>query len=315
MAVNHMVAYSKSVTGAGIAAGAPYGCFLVEGADYAHDVCGMAPNDTQWWWRLDLMSAHLHLRARIGLVDPLINLNGTKLYLFSGHQDTVVTTSVMKALELQLSEFIGVANLKVDFDLNTTHGWVVSGSNCGPGKIGSESSSCSQCCCDPAPLLACDGYDLAGHMLHHLLGWKTGVQFSHIRTGRLLEIPQQHYLPVGSSLDSAGMWHTAYVFAPTICQDGRRCHVHVHYHGCVWGAEYLGSDAFMRLGFIEWAEGSGVVLVFPQASSTQDAAGCWDWTGKTGPLFDTKQGVQLATVAALVADLPNILLSQSDVLI
>jgi len=71
----------------------------------------------------------------------------------------------------------------------------------------------------------------------------------------------------------------------------------------------------MRLGFIEWAEGSGVVLVFPQASSTQDAAGCWDWTGKTGPLFDTKQGVQLATVAALVADLPNILLSQSDVLI
>lgn len=84
----------------------------------------------------------------------------------------------------------------------------------------------------------------------------------------------------------------------------------MHYHGCVWGAEYTGTDVLMRLGLAEWAEALDLVVVFPQASSTVDGAGCWDWTGKTGTLFDTRRGAQLHAVAGLLKDLRRILWSE-----
>lgn len=33
--------------------------------------------------------------------------------------------------------------------------------------------------------------------------------------------------------------------------------------------------------------------------------GCWDWWGVTGKDFDTKEGLQLRTVMAILHDLPN----------
>ena len=56
----------------------------------------------------------------------------------------------------------------------------------------------------------------------------------------------------------------------------------------------------------QWGESNDVVVVYPQASwGLGNLGGCWDWWGITGRDFDTKNGGQLSTVLAMVADLPN----------
>jgi len=307
MAVNHFVALSGSVVGAGIVAGAPYGCNLVEGSD---DKCGSAPAGTRWSKLLPRFATYMHSRAAAGLIDPLTSLRGKRVFLFSGRSDWVVARSVMQAVKRQLSRFTGPGTIKSDFHVNAAHGWVVDGATCGSGPPGSSSSWCEPCCCSPSSLLACKGHDLAGRLLQHIHG-KGSRRRAHARAP-LIAVPQAPYAMEGRTLDDSGLWHTAYVYAPWRCRIPGEwwCKIHVHYHGCAWGAEYTGTDLLMRLGLVEWAEALDMVVVFPQASSTTDEAGCWDWTGKTGTLFDTRRGAQLHAVAGLLKDLPRILESE-----
>jgi len=304
MTVNHLVAFSRSVTGAGVVAGAPYGCNLIGGG--RHDRCGSMPPAQGWDQPLQKMRRRIRRRQSRGLIDPIWNLRNTSIFLYSGQYDRVVTRGVMKALRQQLRKLVRAPGAIVsEFNVPSAHGWVVDGSQCAR-----HSTSCSECCCAPAPLLNCHGYDLAGQLLGHVLGRPLGERAS--RTSPLLRVSQASYLPVGYSLKSAGMWHTAFVYAPWRCRyAGAGCDIHVHYHGCVWGAEYLGRDYFRALGINEWAETADIIVLFPQASSTVDTGGCWDWTGETGGFFDTKYGVQLQTVINMVSDLERIVLPLS----
>eukprot|EP00746_Dinoflagellata_sp_MGD_P017019 gnl/MRDRNA2_/MRDRNA2_138805_c0_seq1.p1 gnl/MRDRNA2_/MRDRNA2_138805_c0~~gnl/MRDRNA2_/MRDRNA2_138805_c0_seq1.p1 ORF type:complete len:381 (-),score=41.34 gnl/MRDRNA2_/MRDRNA2_138805_c0_seq1:111-1253(-) len=307
MAVNHLVAFSRKTTGAGIVAGAPYGCNRVEGGN--RDVCGMGLPRVPWKILLRRLDKYMHRRAAAGLIDPVESLRGRQLYLFSGVADWVVNRKVMVSVQDQLATYTGQDTIKLDFNVNATHGWVVDGSQCGPGKPGSEKSWCGQCCCTPSPLLSCGGHDLAGRLLQHL-GVDLPLSRKTYQHENLLLVPQHRYVPAGYDLNVTGMWHTAYVYAPTRCRgkSWSGCKVHVHYHGCAWGAQFYGGPSLLkRLGFLEWAEASDLVVVFPQASASLDGIGCWDWTGVTNHDFDTNQGVQLRTVTALLADLPRIL--------
>jgi len=310
MAVNHFVAFSSSVTGAGIVAGAPYGCNLVEGSD---DKCGSAPPDTDWTKILPRLAERLLERAKDGLIDPLRHLWRKRLYLFSGAKDWVVERNVMEAVRRQFGSLVGDDGshpggaVAVDYAVNATHGWIVDGATCGPGEPGSSTSWCAPCCCSPSSLLMCEGHDLSGFLLRHLLQGRMGVQRS-VADAPLIEVPQAPYVAQGRTLNDSGLWRAAYVYAPLKCRSRKMwCNVHVHYHGCVWGAEYTGTDLLLRLGLVEWGEAADMVFVFPQASSTLDSAGCWDWTGQSGDLFDTKYGAQLFAVGAMLEDLPRIL--------
>lgn len=53
-------------------------------------------------------------------------------------------------------------------------------------------------------------------------------------------------------------------------------------------------------GLAAYAEGSGLVVVHPQAMMDGPQTGCWDWSGATGADFDTRRGVQLSVVRAMV---------------
>jgi len=300
MAVNHLVVFSKSVLGAGVVAGAPYGCNLIGGTDLP-DHCGSEPPES-WDQPLFRMISRMRQREALGLVDPLVNLYGRRLFLYSGAHDRVVDSAVMRAVQRQFGYFMRKGAIVGEFGVRSAHGWVVDGSTCGRG-----SGECSACCCDPGALLACPGYDLAGRMLSHVLGRPLGWPRASA-TSPLMDVQQAAYLPWGQTLDSTGMWHTAYIYAPWRCRfPGAGCDVHVHYHGCVWGAEYMGVGMIKAMGLLEWAETAGVVVLFPQASSTVDEGGCWDWTGETGDLFDTKLGVQLQTVTNILRDLERII--------
>mmetsp|Transcript_72701 Transcript_72701/g.168460 ORF Transcript_72701/g.168460 Transcript_72701/m.168460 type:complete len:452 (-) Transcript_72701:108-1463(-) len=314
MAVNHFVAFSRSTTGAAIVAGAPYGCNLVEKDDT--DWCGAGQPSVPWRVLLDRLAVYIRRRAVAGLIDPPSALRGRRVYLFSGLADRVVRHSVMKALRSQLEGLVGPRSVVADFDVWAAHGWVVDGSTCGP-----DGSYCNPCCCSPGPLLACPGHDVAGLALRQL--YPGALHQSRAGTGaaRWLSVPQAEYLPPGHTLDGTGLWKLAYLYVPLQCfgprhSEPRRlptgCGVHVHYHGCGWGAQDTGFDVLGRLGLLEWADPLRLVLVFPQASHSVDVAGCWDWTGETGPLFDTKLGPQLNMVVSLVADLPRLLGQGAD---
>jgi len=313
MAVNHLVAFSASASGAAIVAGAPYGCNIAPGDQ--DEVCGSDPSGVDWPRLQRKMKRRMRKRAEDGLIDPPERLSGSRVYLFSGQADYVVVTDVMEQVRAQLSQFTGPDSIRVDYEVNATHGWVVDGHTCGEGEPGSIASACGRCCCSPSSLLACEGVDLAGRFLGHLLGPlpqavapPAPARRSRADDYDLIEVRQERYVPADWTLDSAGLWHTAYVYAPIGCKFAPNlCPVHVHYHGCVWGAEYTGTDLLKRLGILDYAEAYGMIVLFPQASSTVDSGGCWDWTGETTHHFDTQEGPQLATVAAMLADLPRIL--------
>lgn len=310
MAVNHLVAFSNITEGAAIVAGSPYGCNIIE--DDTHDFCGVGwPSDSSFSHALDRkMAAYMHKRAASGLIDPLLSLKGRRVYLYSGSKDIWVNQRVMRAVSRQLAPWVGLSSMIRDFSTPSTHGWVVDGSDCGP----SNQSWCASCCCSVNVLLACHGHDLAGNIMHHLLDRALPNHKGDVVPSNLLHVPQERYVPPGRTLSNTGLWHTGYVYAPKACRGtpSSLCSVHVHYHGCVWGAEYKGTFLMRHLGLMDWAEVMNVVLVFPQASSTVDWEGCWDWTGEVDPLFDTRQGPQLTFVMSFLADLFRILAEDAN---
>ena len=60
------------------------------------------------------------------------------------------------------------------------------------------------------------------------------------------------------------------------------------------------------LSFNRWAESNDMVVLWPhevrhgQSARMNDGwAGCWDSYGQTGPLYATKQGLQMQAVSAM----------------
>ena len=92
---------------------------------------------------------------------------------------------------------------------------------------------------------------------------------------------------------------------------GRRCRLHVAFHGCQQNADTIG-DAFIRgAGYNEWAEANRIVVLYPQAAALADRVagvrldwpnprGCWDWWGFTGADFARKSGPQISAVDSMI---------------
>ena len=125
----------------------------------------------------------------------------------------------------------------------------------------------------------------------------------------LRSVNQSALLAAGWSAASAFVDEQGFVYLPTRCEANlRSCAVHVHYHACGAGWRFLSSSYMLETGLAAYAEGSGIVLVYPQASqSGPSGAGCWDWYGATGAdVFDTRDGVQLRLALRMVESLPEL---------
>lgn len=78
-------AYSSVFKGAAITAGGPYYCALGS-ASVALVDCMSSPNSID----LDMLISKAQTNAKNGDIDNLSNLAGSKVYLFSGTQDSTV---------------------------------------------------------------------------------------------------------------------------------------------------------------------------------------------------------------------------------
>ena len=182
------------------------------------------------------------------------------------------------------------------------------------------------------PINSCD-YDLAGAILRWILGAANvapRAASGAVVPSNLIAVQQAQFLPNGSSLRSALLDETGFVYVPSRCratqasdadapnatneQKGRAipggrsavrplfssaCRIHVHYHPCGGGWRTLSLSYMLQNALPAYAETNDVVLLYPQSSAGGDnpvGGGCFDWFGATGEAFDTRSGVQINTV-------------------
>ncbi|QKS30787.1 MAG: hypothetical protein HT579_18800 [Candidatus Accumulibacter similis] len=121
-----------------------------------------------------------------------------------------------------------------------------------------------------------------------------------------------------SELQNASMAREGYVFIPKSCTDGRKCRLHVAFHGCLQGGltdrrSGQSGNLFAKFaGYNKWAQANDIV-VYPQvqvrngtlASPPVNPQGCWDWWGQyhTHTGYHTQAGKQIRAVAQMTARL------------
>ena len=118
-------------------------------------------------------------------------------------------------------------------------------------------------------------------------------------------VSQKRYAPPAYTFPKLLMAVEGLMYLPTLCAANMSsCRVHINYHGC--GGTAPRTTIPEHTGFNEWAEANNIIMLYPQVGYISED-GCYDWTGKTGPKFDTKKGGQLQLVMRMLADLPNAL--------
>lgn len=83
------------------------------------------------------------------------------------------------------------------------------------------------------------------------------------------------------------------------------CGIHVHYHACGGGWRDVSTTYMLENALPAYAEGNKFVIIYPQSSKANnpETDECFDWSGYTTPLFDTRQGIQLNTVLNMITKL------------
>jgi len=300
MVMTHLFVESASVQGAAVVAGAPFGCnIVVKDAPWA---CA-TPIYRKEWKRDGLLQEadnYARMRAGKGLIDPVENLVGKRVFLFSGTEDWTVWKPVMKQVEQQLLNF-SVVTYKV-FNVATGHDWPVDDWTC---KAGGED-------CGSTGVVNI-GYDMVGDFMPFI----TGRQLKRAHTNHtehLYWVPQARYVPHHNAA-KLGLDATAFLYLPPQCEKApSKCHIHVQYHGCLGGQWFFGNEQAASYGFSEWALLNDIVVLFPQLVPwNKDTWGCWDWSGETGVDFDTYRGGQIGTVVNMLRHIDEVAAERTTV--
>ena len=278
MAVQLHVAYSSVFAkGAGIVAGGPFYC--AEGSVVnATGRCMASPagiptstlvNTTNTW-------------AGQGHIDPVSNLQNSRVYLFSGSVDSVVKPGVMDALKTYYSSFVPAANVVYKKDLAAEHAMVTDDYGSG-------------CSVKSAPYINDCNFDLAGSLLQHLYGPLNARSSAALPAGNFVEFKQSAFIT------NHGMASTGWAYIPQACQagGGATCRLHVALHGCKQNVSDVQQQYVRNTGFNRWAETNNIVVLYPQ-TSTAATNSCWDWWGYDSANYAKKTGPQMAAIKAMV---------------
>jgi poly(3-hydroxybutyrate) depolymerase len=311
------VAFSRTVTGAAILAGGPYGCveivdnpFLpfrrLDPASAAIVACTHYLGDRYWGMRPDAPradDAHAKIdeASRAEEIDDPAHLAGDRVWLFRGGLDRIVPAEVAAALA-DLYPLLGVDGeaLRVeqgDPERPANHGFPVE-------SFRGESRFPPRDCADHAPpfVIEC-GYDAAGLLLAHLHpdGFSHGPVDPH-DGGSLEAFDQTEFFQPSTS---AGLGGVGYIYIPHACRT-EGCRLHVAFHGCRQHADARGDDRihddFVRdAGYNGWAAANGIVVLYPQATEAAgNPRGCWDFWGYSGDGWRTRNGIQMRAAAAMI---------------
>ena len=273
--VGHSATFAK---GAGIVAGGPFYC--AEGSIVsATGRCMASPagiptstlvNTTNSW-------------ASAGSIDPVANLQNSKVYLFSGSIDSTVKTGVMDALKTYYNSFVPSANVVYKKDIAAEHAMITD-------DFGSA------CSTKGSPYINDCNFDLAGAMLGHIYGALNPRNSGTLPEGNFVEFNQSQFIT------NHGMAPTGWAYIPQACTAGTQCRLHVVLHGCQQNVTLVQQKYVRNTGYNRWADTNNMVMLYPQ-TSTAATNSCWDWWGYDSANYAKKSGPQMAAIKAMVDQL------------
>ena len=285
MATQYQVAYSKDVAGAGIIGAGPWLCaegIITRALDDCTKGSAAGPGTT-------LLAASLRASAAARLVDDPSWLAPDRVWIFHGAKDTRVGAAVSDSLLRFYKEFIPLERIRYETQVPAAHGF----------PTVAEGGACEG---DASPWILACGYDAAGEMLKYLYGALAPPAAT--VAGTLLTFDQKPYLARASL---ASMADEGFLFVPKDCAAGKRCRIHVAFHGCRQGIGFIGRTFARQAGYNRWADANRIVVLYPQAAKSWfwpfNPWGCWDWWGYSGADYATRNAAQLATVHAMLTAL------------
>lgn len=279
MAVQLHVAYSARFSkGAGVIAGGPYNCAEGGVLNALTRCLGSAPIP------VPTLVATTQSWAKEGLIDPTTHLAQSKVYIFSGANDSVVKEGTSTALAAYYANFLPATNVVHKRDIPSEHSFVTD-------EFGST------CQTKATPFINNCGFDLAGAMLKHFYADLQPRQ-SGAPLGKLIEFDQTPFAK------GHGMGASGYAFVPTACAGGALCRVHIALHGCRQNNTDVG-DAFARgAGFNRWADTNNLVVLYPQTGKGATNS-CWDWWGYDDANYAKKSAPQMQAIVAMLDQLTS----------
>jgi len=283
MATQYQVAFSKDVQGAGVIAAGPWYCARASLARALDECLAGGPIGPE----IKPNVAALRAGAAARLIDDPSWLAPDRVWLFHGARDTVVGAAVMDSLLRFYHEFVPPERIHYETQVAAAHGFPTD------GRGGA---------CDIAqqPWINDCGYDAAGLMLRHLYdGLKTPAGADR---GELVTFDQERYVTGGRL---ASMADRGFLFVPADCAAGRPCRIHVAFHGCRQGGDFVGQAFAREAGYNRWAGANRIVVLYPQVQKSLfwpfNPRGCWDWWGYSGVGYTARSGPQLASVQRMLS--------------
>ena len=277
MAIQSHVALADRIGGVGVVAAGPYHCARGD-VQVALSQCmtgeGLA---------VEPLVQFAKEAAAAGDIAPVGELESARAWIFHSPADSVVAPVAGESLADFYRAFVPASQVALVDDVETAHGWPTLDSGAGCMEWGGDFIN------------DCD-YDTAGAILRHLLG-DLEARAPQADPENLIETDFSAYFGSGSSVSKSG-----YIYVPDACRDNARdCGLHIVFHGCVQGAEFLDDRFARQAGFNEWAESNKLIIAYPQVEkSLFNPKGCWDWWGYTNDDYDLRAGKQVAGVAALI---------------
>lgn len=255
------MAFSFSVlgVGVGVVAGGPYNCSFVNLGSIVTCLSG-AP--------LGVASlAAAQGFAALGQIDPVAGIAKLKVYVFSGTKDAVVGPLVVRATrDFFTAAGVTRSNLAYVSSMPASHAFIAPsfGNACG-ANIDPYVDQCK---------VKGGNYDQAKAILQHIYGPLKPATQSLSRTA--VPFDQQEFAAPSSGLNKIG-----FVYIPQSCTvNAAACAVHVVFHGCEQGAGSVGSSVYSSVGFNNWADSNGVIVLYSQVARTSELLwnpkGCWD---------------------------------------
>lgn len=275
MAVQVQVAFADRVRGVAAIAGGPYHCAR------GNLVTALGPCLSGAGIDVDALVARARQRAAAGDIADPSQQPPASVWIFHGEADEVVDPRAGLALADFYRAWAPGSRLRIVDDLPAGHGWPTDGEGVACGDTAS-------------PFINDCGYDAAGEMLAFFYGTLDAPDPAR---GSLEQVDIGQLAGPGTGID-----RRAFLFMPDDCRSqAAGCRLHIAFHGCRQGGEFLGDEFARRSGLNAWAATNRTVVLYPQVTaSLTNPQGCWDWWGYTGPSYDLASGRQVAAVARMM---------------
>lgn len=232
----------------------------------------------------------------MSLIDPLVNLQRHKVFIWTGKRDDLIPYDVAEKNYDLYSEFISNKNqISLTVDPVATHQFPSDnfGAPCGAHS-------------EPTYYIGNCNYSGAYESLKFILGEEIKKPGGEVKLSSLQLFNQSElYLNGKGNLNEIGMATLGFLYIPEACHT-TKCLLHIHFHGCAEGIQKNGSyeraqNYVLNNGFLQMAEMNNIVTIFPQTMEMiKNNNGCWDFFSYNSPLFATKWGDQIKVVRSMI---------------